>query len=163
MIIRNNSMITTKRFISSKTIFLLQKKLAIVWCICPKRTAIKKKHTHAYICPVDWGCRIYLLCRGVRLRSTSVLIWHWTIWWWGSSHAGALGNAVYPLLPSLPGPLWSGVVAPDRILSMSLIELNCVFMLNWIVWNWTAFWAWNCILMLNWIVWNRTVLSFNCV
>ena len=23
-----------------------------------------------------------------------------------------------PLLPSLPGPLWSGVVAPDRALSM---------------------------------------------
>ena len=37
------------------------------------------------------------------------------------------------LLPSLPGPLWPGVVAPDGILSMSQIELNCVLMLNWIV------------------------------
>ena len=36
---------------------------------------------------------------------------------------------------SLPGPLCPGVVAPDRALSMGLIELNCVFMLNWIVWN----------------------------
>ena len=39
------------------------------------------------------------------------------------------------LLPSLPGPLWSGMVAPDRVLSMSQIELNCVITLNWIVWN----------------------------
>ena len=28
-----------------------------------------------------------------------------------------------PSLPSLPGPLWSGVVVPDRILSMGQIEL----------------------------------------
>ena len=27
-------------------------------------------------------------------------------------------------LPSLPGPLWPGVVAPDRALSMGQIELN---------------------------------------
>ena len=29
-----------------------------------------------------------------------------------------------PSLPPLPGPLWPGVVAPDRALSMSQIELN---------------------------------------
>ena len=29
-----------------------------------------------------------------------------------------------PLLPLLPGPLWPGVVAPDRALSMGLIELT---------------------------------------
>ena len=34
-----------------------------------------------------------------------------------------------PSLPSLPGPLWPGVVAPDRALSMGQIELNCVLML----------------------------------
>ena len=28
-------------------------------------------------------------------------------------------------LPSLPGPLWLGVVAPDRVLSMGQIVLNC--------------------------------------
>ena len=33
-------------------------------------------------------------------------------------------------LPSLPGPLWPGVVAPDRVLSMGPIELNCVLMIN---------------------------------
>ena len=35
-----------------------------------------------------------------------------------------------PLLPSLPGPLWPGGVALDRVLSKSQIELNCVLMLN---------------------------------
>ena len=39
------------------------------------------------------------------------------------------------LLLSIPGPLWPGVVAPDRFISMGQIELNCVIMLNWIVWN----------------------------
>ena len=28
-----------------------------------------------------------------------------------------------PTLPSFPGPLWPAVVAPDRVLSMSQIEL----------------------------------------
>ena len=28
------------------------------------------------------------------------------------------------LLPSLPGPLWPGMVAPDRVLSMGQIELT---------------------------------------
>ena len=35
-----------------------------------------------------------------------------------------------PSLPSLPGPLWLGVVAPVRVLSMGQIELNCILMLN---------------------------------
>ena len=35
-----------------------------------------------------------------------------------------------PSLPSLPGPLWPGMVAPVRVLSMGQIELNCVIMLN---------------------------------
>ena len=33
-------------------------------------------------------------------------------------------------MPSLPGPIWPGVVSPDRLLSMGQIELNCVPMLN---------------------------------
>ena len=37
-----------------------------------------------------------------------------------------------PLLPSLPGAFWPGVIAPDRVLCMDQIELNCVFMPNWI-------------------------------
>ena len=31
------------------------------------------------------------------------------------------------LLPSLLGPLWPGVVAPDRVISMGQIELNCTY------------------------------------
>ena len=38
-----------------------------------------------------------------------------------------------PSLPSLPVPLWPGVVAPDIILSMGQIEINSVLMLNRIV------------------------------
>ena len=34
-----------------------------------------------------------------------------------------------PSLPSLPGPPWPGVVAPDRLISIDQIELNCVHML----------------------------------
>ena len=41
-------------------------------------------------------------------------------------------------LLSLLGPIWSGVVAPDCILSMGQIELNRVLKLNWIVWNRTV-------------------------
>ena len=44
-----------------------------------------------------------------------------------------------PLLLSLQGPLWPGAVASDRDLFMSQIELNCVLMLNWIVWNRTVY------------------------
>ena len=35
-----------------------------------------------------------------------------------------------PSLPSLPGPLGTGVVALDRVLSMGQIELDDVFMPN---------------------------------
>ena len=35
-----------------------------------------------------------------------------------------------PSLPSLSCPLWLRVVASDRVLSMSQIELNCLLMLN---------------------------------
>ena len=40
-----------------------------------------------------------------------------------------------PLMPSLSGPLWPGVVAPDRVLSVGQIGLNCILMQNWIVLN----------------------------
>ena len=33
------------------------------------------------------------------------------------------------LLASLPSPLWPRIVAPDRVLSMGKIELNCVFII----------------------------------
>ena len=34
------------------------------------------------------------------------------------------------LLPSLKGPLCSGVVAPDRVLSMGRKEINSVLLIN---------------------------------
>ena len=98
-------------------------------------------------CLVGWGCRIHwlLLCSGVRplpnkypgydsKQSDGEVPVMLELWRMLST----------PLLPLLPGPLWPEVVVPDRVLSMGQIELNCV-------------------LMLNWIVWNRTVLTFNCV
>ena len=33
-------------------------------------------------------------------------------------------------LPLLPGSLWPGVVAPDRVLSMGQAELNYILILN---------------------------------
>ena len=50
-----------------------------------------------------------------------------------------LGMQSTSLLPALLGPLCLGVVAPDRDLSMGQIELNSVFMLNWIIWNRTVY------------------------
>ena len=72
-------------------------------------------------CPVGWGCRIHWLhlCRGVRpppnecpgydtKQSDGEVPAVLELW----------GMRSIPSLPSLPGPLWPGVVAPDRALSM---------------------------------------------
>ena len=82
--------------------------------------------------PVRWGCWIHRLhlCRGVKLsRRLS----------WIRQSDGKVpvmlelwGMQSTPLLPLLPGPLWPGVVAPDRVLSMGQIEINRVLMLSWI-------------------------------
>ena len=73
-------------------------------------------------CPVGWGCRIHrlLLCRGVRPPPPNECPGYDTkqsdgevpvmLELWGMR--GTLS------LPSLPDPLWPGVVAPDRTLSM---------------------------------------------
>ena len=45
------------------------------------------------------------------------------------------GMQTIPSLWLLPGPLRPGVVAPDKVLSMDQIELNCALILNWIAWN----------------------------
>ena len=42
------------------------------------------------------------------------------------------GMCSIPSLLSLPGSLWLGEVAHNRVLSMGQIELNCVFLQNWI-------------------------------
>ena len=39
-----------------------------------------------------------------------------------------------PSLPSFQCPLWPGMAAPEKALSMGQIELNCLLMLNWITW-----------------------------
>ena len=43
------------------------------------------------------------------------------MWWWGSSDTGALENVEYPFIA--PGPVWPGMIARDRVLSMGQIEL----------------------------------------
>ena len=69
-----------------------------------------------FSCTDGWDYRMHRLhlCRGIRLLQRVSWIRHKTIWWWGSSNAGALGNAEYPSLPSLPSPLWVCVVASDK-------------------------------------------------
>ena len=82
--------------------------------------SIEKKNeiTRQSDCPVSWGYRIHrlLLCRGVRPTPTPqkcpgydtkksdevpVILELWGMW-------------CTPSLLSLPGPLWPGVVAPDK-------------------------------------------------
>ena len=48
-----------------------------------------------------------------------------------------------PLLPSLPGLLWPGVVVPDKGPIYELNKTNSILMLNWIVWNTNIFWQLN--------------------
>ena len=45
-----------------------------------------------------------------------------------------MGKAEYPFIAIAPR-----VVAPDSVLSMGQIELNCVLMQKWIVWNRTVY------------------------
>ena len=49
-----------------------------------------------------------------------------------------LGMRSTSSLEWLPGPLWPGVVAPDRVLSIGQKELNSVLSLNLIVWERTV-------------------------
>ena len=109
----------------------------------------------SWVCPVGWGYRIHWLHlgRGVRPHPTNECPGYNTkqcdcevpviLGLWGMRST--------PSLPFLLGPLWLGVVAPDRVQSMGWIELNCILMLNWIIWIRT-FW-------LNWILWNGNVFD----
>ena len=85
--------------------------------------------------PVGWDCRIYRrhLCRGLSFPQitlnnnvASVMLELWRM-------------QSTPSLPSFLGPFCSGLVAPNRVQSMGQKELNCVLMLNWIVWKRTVF------------------------
>ena len=104
---------------------------SLLFCIQHGETpCISMCYTNSFS-PVGWGCRIHtlLLCSGVRLpqrvsyntkQSDCEVPVMLKIW----------GIQSTPVLPSLPGPLWLKIVAPDRILSMGKIELNCILMLN---------------------------------
>ena len=82
-------------------------------------------------CPVGWRYRIHrlLFCNGVRLLPPNGCPWYDTkrsdgevpvmLELWGVQSTSSL--------PSLPGPLWPGVAASDRVLSMGWIELNCIY------------------------------------
>ena len=80
-----------------------------------------------FYCPVGWGCRIHKLhfCRGLTPPLCSVYDPL-------QSDGGApvmlklYGVQSTPSLPLFPGPLWSGVVAPD----MDQIELDSVLVQN---------------------------------
>ena len=85
------------------------------------------------------------------------------------------GRRNIPLLPSLPGPLWPGVVAPDWVLYMGQIELNFVLIRVWIAWNRTVltlklctyakliYLKKNCFCIHDWIVWNIIVFYIETV
>ena len=98
-----------------------------------KKMLYVKLSTPQRHCSVGWDCRIHrlLLCRGAKPHlngcpgydtkqsdgEVPVMLELW-------------GMRSTPSLPSLPGLLRSGVVTPDRVLSMGQIELKCVLMLN---------------------------------
>ena len=70
--------------------------------------------------PVSWGCRIYQLhlCRGVIPPPKECPVY--------DAEKFDSGDRVMPCttsLPSLPGPLWPGMVIPEKVLSMGQIEL----------------------------------------
>ena len=72
----------------------------------------------SFCCPVGWGAVEYTDCifaGGGKLPSqTSVL---------DMTALEIGGMQSTPLLPLLQGSLWPGVVAPDRVLSMSQIKV----------------------------------------
>ena len=93
-------------------------------------------------CPVSCGCRIHQLhlYRGVRppphkeypgydnKQSDGEVPIMVELWRMQSTSS----------LSSVQGPLWPGVVAPDRVLSMGQIELVYILIVNWIAWNRTV-------------------------
>ena len=68
---------------------------------------------HLSFSDIGWGCKIYrlYLCRGIRPSPISDGEDPMMLELWGLRST--------PSLPLLPGPLWPGMVAPDKALSMS--------------------------------------------
>ena len=101
-----------------KTNYIFIFTLLIYICIYIHIYVYMYVNIYIYIyCPVGWGCRIHrlLLCRGVRpspnerpgydtKQSDGEVPAMLELW----------GMRSTPSLPSLPGPLWPGVVAPDK-------------------------------------------------
>ena len=105
---------------------------------------------------VDWGSRIYQLLLCWRVRPLTI---ECPGYYTKQSDGEVLVMLELcemrstPLLPLLPGPFWPGMRVPDRALPMNRIELSCVLMLNWIVWNRTVFcikWIWHWITYKGW-------------
>ena len=147
------------------------KRVQLVWIqFSSGNYHIKSKYSSLfhYLPIYPSGCRIHRqhLCRGVRFPPNECS---------GYDTKQSDGEVPVmqstPSLPSLPGPLWPGLVAPDKVLSMSQIELNCVLTLTWITWNRTISTIkqrtyaklnclkWNC-LAFN-CVWTKTILKLN--
>ena len=101
-------------------------------------------------CPVGWGCRIHwlLLCREVRPPSPMSVLGYDTKQSDGKVLAmlELWGMRSTPSFTSLPGPLWAGVVAPNKGPIYGLNRTNSMLMLNWIVY-------------VNWIAWSRNVFD----
>ena len=79
--------------------------------------------THKWYCPVGWGYRIHELhfCIGVRPPPKNEYPVYDTKQSDGEVPVmlGLWGMQSTPSLPLLPGPLWPGMVATDRTLSMN--------------------------------------------
>ena len=70
-------------------------------------------------------------------------IWNQSIWWWGSSDIGALGNAEYPFIAIAPRSIraWSGSTWLGPIYALNRTKLRTYAKLNCLKWN--CFWHWN--------------------
>ena len=71
-----------------------------------------------------------LLCRGVRLLPTNKCSGYNTKQFDGQVQVilELWGTQSTPSLPLLPGPIWFGMVAPDRALSYGLNRTNCMLL-----------------------------------
>ena len=99
---------------------------------CNTEASCKRHWFSIYFCPVSESFRIHQLHLGRGVWFPQRMSWHDTkqsdgevpvilkLW--------RMQNT--PSLQSLPGPLWPGVIAPDRVLSMGQIELNYILMLS---------------------------------
>ena len=115
-------------------LFKVNSQLSVIGC-WSSRAAVALKLKSKHLSPVGWGCRIHRLHLCIEVRhhyqcpeydtkqsncAVPVMLGHWGMW-------------STPSLPLLSGSLWPGMVAPDRVLSIGKIELNCILMLNWVV------------------------------